>query len=492
MRTRERRVQPFGAAVVDAQRVVPHFSMLSADDCQRLHQASCRILERTGVKVYHAEALTLLQQAGAQVEGELVRIPPALVDWAIATAPRAFNLYRRGEEVPSVVLNGEHVYFGPGSDTLRYLDPRSGARRDYMLADVADCIRLCDALPEIAFVMSIGIPRDVPPRVYYRHQFSAMIRHTLKPSVFVCNDLADIEAIAAMAAAVAGGMDKLAQRPTLLLYSEPTSPLAHGREAVDKLLFCAATRIPVVHSPAPLVGGTAPVTFAAGLALGNAEMLSGLVMHQLRNPGAPFLYGQGVHHLDMKEMICVYGAPEFQLSRVMTTEMGHFYKLPVWGYSSHSDSAVLDEQSAVDAQFEIMTALLVKANLNHDVGYLEAGLACSPEYIVLANELIAMNRVFARGVRFDDEAFALDVIDEIGPGGQFLTHDHTMRHWRELWVPSLYERRRLESWQEKGAQTMHDRIREATVAILDSHRVPPLTASADAEIDYILASAPGS
>lgn len=130
---------------------------------------------------------------------------------------------------------------------------------------------------------------------------------------------------------------------------------------------------------------------------------------------------------------------------------------------------------------------MTKSNLNHDVGYLEAGLACSPELIVFANELIAMSRVFARGVRFDDEAFALDVIDEIGPGGQFLTHDHTMRHWRELWVPSLYDRRRLESWQQKGGgKDMRKRVREATVALLDSHHVEPLPANVDAEIETIL------
>lgn len=461
--------------------------MLREEECERLHAASCRILEQTGFRVYHDGALALLRQAGAQVDGDRVRLPREMVDAAVASAPRSFNLYRRGGEEVGCVLDGEHVYFGPGSDTLRYLDPRSGQRRDFQMADIADCMHVVDALPELGFVMSVGIPRDVPTERYFRHQFSVMIRHTTKPSVVVCNDLGDIEAIAAMAAAVAGGMDRLSARPTFLVYSEPTTPLSHSLEAVDKLLFCARHRIPVTHSPAPMIGGTAPVTIAGAAALGNAEMLSGLVMHQLTQPGAPFLYGHGVHHLDMKEMISVYGAPEFQLARVMAAEMGRFYKLPVWGYSAHSDSAVLDEQAAVDAQFSIQTALLAKTNLNHDVGYLEAGLANSPELMVLANELIAMNRVFAAGIQFDDEALAVDVIDEVGPGGQFLSHDHTMRHWRELWTPTLFDRQRLDPWLEKGGKTMRARIRAATVAILDEHTVAPLPASVDAEIDYILA-----
>lgn len=486
MHHRRRRDKTHFTPALAAPHLAPQLTMLSPEHCHQLHIASCRILEQTGVRVYHQPALQLLKSAGAKVEGDLAKIPAELVDAAIASAPHAFTLYRRGTQQPACVLDGEQIYFGPGSDTLRYLDPRTGQRRDFALADVADCIRVCDALPEIGFVMSVGIPRDVPTQRYFRHQFATMIRHTTKPTVFVCNDLADIEAIAAMAAAVAGSHACLAQAPTLLLYAEPTTPLAHSTEAVDKLLFCARHRIPVTHSPAPMIGGTAPVTLAGAVALGNAEMLSGLVMHQLTNAGAPFLYGHGVHHLDMKEMISVYGAPEFQLARVMAAEMGRFYHLPVWGYAAHSDSAVLDEQAAIDAQFSIQTALLAKTNLNHDVGYLEAGLAASPEAMVLANELIAMNRVFARGVRFDDEALALAVIDEVGPGGQFLSHNHTMNHWRELWLPTLFDRRRLESWQEKGGKDMRERVGEATIAILDEHQPASLPANVDAEIDYLL------
>jgi trimethylamine--corrinoid protein Co-methyltransferase len=462
--------------------------MLGRAECEQLHAASCQILEQTGVKVFNTAALKLLKDGGAQVEGELAKISAALVDRALASAPNAFNLYRRGTTEVAVRLDGESVYFGPGSDTLRYLDPRSGERRDFKLRDVADVIRLSDALPEIAFVMSCGIPRDVPAQLYFRYQFAAMLRHTTKPTVFVCNDLADIECIGAMAAAVAGGMERLTQYPTLLLYSEPSTPLCHAAEAVDKLLYCAQHALPVTHSPAPMMGGTAPVTLAGAVALGNAEMLSGLVMHQLRNPGAPFLYGHGVHHLDMKEMISVYGAPEFQLARVMAAEMGRFYRLPVWGYSAHSDGNVLDGQAAIDAQFSVLVALLAKTNLNHDVGYLEAGLAVSPDLIVLADEIISQTRRFVAGVNMSDEALAVPVIHAVGPGGEFMSHDHTLAHWRELWVPQLFDRQRLERWQERGAKDLNARVREKTLALMDSHKVEPLPASVEAQIESLLSA----
>jgi len=285
---------------------------------------------------------------------------------------------------------------------------------------------------------------------------------------------------------VASGMDKLARYPTLLLYSEPTTPLQHSLEATEKLLYAAEHRLPVTHSPAPMMGGTAPVTLAGAVALGNAEMLSGLVMHQLKNPGAPFLYGHGVHHMDMKTMISVYGAPEFQLARLMAAEMGRFYHLPVWGYSGHSDSKVVDAQAAADTQFAVQTALLAKTNLNHDVGYLEAGLANSPELMVITNEIIGMTRHFTAGVRVDDETLALGVIDDVGPGGQFLDQDHTFAHWREFWQPTVFDRRRLEPWQEQGASDVNVRAREVAVSLMDEHKVEPLPDSVEDEIEKIL------
>ena len=477
---------PLPDPLAELGRVRPRLTMLDRDDCLRLHQASCRILHETGVRVYSPAGLALLRQGGARIDGDRAYLSPSLVEWALASAPRRFDLYRRGGDEVAVRLDGQAVAFGPGSDTLRYLDPRRGERRDFRLADLADCYRLCDALPAIDFVMSMGIPRDVPAERYFRHQYATMLRHTTKPTVVVCDNLADMEAIAAMAAAAAGGMDRLAERPTLLLYSEPSTPLQHSRDATDKMLFCARARIPVTHSPAPMMGGTAPVTLAGAVALGNAEALSSLVMHQLQQPGAPFLYGHGVHHLDMKEMVSVYGAPEFQLARVMAAEMGRFYGLPVWGYSGHSDSKVLDGQAAADAQFSVLVALLAGTNLNHDVGYLESGLAVSPEYIVLTDEIIRQTRHFAAGVRLDDEALAVEVIAAVGPGGDFLSHDHPLRHWRELWTPRFFDRQRLDKWRAAGSPIINDRLRQYTIDLMDSHRPPPLPMAVESEIATIL------
>lgn len=465
----------------------PQMTMLNRAQCEAIHHASLEILRRTGVRVYHKEALDLLRQTDAVITDEnLVRMPPGLVEWAVKQAPSRVVLCKRGSSEAAAKLEGMEVHFGTGSDCPNYLDPRTGERRLFTSADVVDCIHVVDAMPELQFTMSMGIPSDLGTTNAYRHQAAMMIEHTTKPMVFVCDDRADCEAIAAMAAAAAGGMDALRLNPTLLLYSEPSTPLKHSETATGKLLYMAEVGLPLTHSPAPMMGGTAPVTLAGALALGNAEVLSSLVMHQLKRAGAPFVYGQGLHHMDMKTTISVYGAPEYQLARVLVMEMGRYYGLPTWGYAGHSDSCALDEQAAIDSTFSVLVALLTGTNLAHDVGYLEAGLMTSPEMIVLTDENIAMMRAFMKGVTVDAESLALEVIHKAGPGGDFLTQQHTLKHFRELWQPQLISRQRMEDWVAGGSKRLSDRVREKTVSIIESHRPKPLADSVREEIAYIL------
>jgi trimethylamine--corrinoid protein Co-methyltransferase len=465
----------------------PMFGLLDRSQCESIHDASLEILRRTGVRVYHPEALALLRQAGASIDDEnLVRLEPALVQWALAGAPKRLVLCKRGSSEPVIRMEGQEVYFGPGSDCPHYLDPCTGENRLFQSSDVAACIRLVDALPELSFCMSMGIPADLGLASPYRRQFALMLEHTAKPSVFVCDDRADCETIVAMAAAAAGGLDALRLNPTLILYSEPSTPLRHSQTATAKLLYMAETGLPVLHSPAPMMGGTAPMTLAGGLALGNAEVLSGLVIHQLKRQGAPFVYGVQVHHMDMRTTISVYGAPEYELGRVLSAQMGRFYGLPTWGNAGMSDSCVLDEQAATDATFSVMVALLSGTNLAHDVGYLEAGLTTSPELMVLTCEIIGMARRFMAGTTVDSENLALDVIQLVGPGGDYLAHEHTLAHFREFWEPALFSRQRRTDWARRGSTRLGDRLRERTLMMMEAHQPEPLPGTVRDEIAYIL------
>jgi trimethylamine--corrinoid protein Co-methyltransferase len=467
-------------------RARPSLSFLNHTHCDKIHGAALEILRRTGVRVLHEEAMALLKDAGCIIQEEnRVCIPPALVEWALKQPPAQVTLCIRGGSEAGAVLLDRIVNFGTGSDCPNFIDPRNGAHRLFTLLDLETVVKLADELPELSFIMSCGIPSDFSGNVY-RKQFSVMMKNTVNPIVFVCDDGEDCRRIVAAAAAVAGGMEILSHNPTLLVYSEPSTPLQHGRTALEKLLYMAQTGMPVVYSPAPMMGGTAPATLAGGLAIGTAEVLSGLVIHQLKRAGSPFVFGSGLHHLDMRTSISVYGAPEFQLARLAVADLGRYYNLPTWGYAGHSDSCMFDGQAASDSLFSVLMALQSGTNLVHDVGYLEAGLSCSPEMMVYTCDMISMLRRFEKGVVINDDSLAQEVIHAVGPGGNFMIEDHTLEHFREFWDPAFFSRLRFDAWKEDGAMSLDQRVREKTVELMDKAKGSPLQDSLAEEVDYIL------
>lgn len=473
--------------MVDVPDACPSFQLLNDRQCQFIHRTSLELLRRTGVRVHHPEALRLLKESEALVRNDqLVFLPTGLIEWALRQCPSRINLCRRGDSEAVVRLEPGQVHFGTGSDCNNYLDPATGQSRPFTTSELGKCIRLVDALPRIDFCMSMGSPSDVPEPDRFTTQFALMLEHTSKPIVFVADDRADCEAIFAMVTAAAGSEDLLRLNPSILSYSQVTTPLVHPRDSLEKLLFMAEKSVPVVHQPAPMMGGTAPVTLAGAMALGNAEVLSSIVIHQLRRPGAPFVYGCGLHHMDMRTTISVYNAPEWMLARAAVADMARFYQLPHFGYGGHTDSNLMDEQAAADATSTIMLAFLTGEHLAHDIGYMESGLTTSPELIVFSDEVIGMMRAFADGFSFDPESVALDVIHRIGPGGNFMTSDHTYRNFRKLWQPNLFNRDRRDRWLANGATTLGKRLRDKTLSIMESHRPQPLPDPVQQEIRYIL------
>ena len=469
--------------------VSPQFSVLSESQMQNLHLAALEILRRTGVRFYHQEALAMLKQAGAFVsDGNLVRFPAALVDEAIASAPRRIVMCDRGGE-PKVFLEGTKVWFGTGSDCLNFLDLETGEHRPFTQADIIDGYHLCDTLPNIDFVMSIGIPSDVESVLAYDVQMALMLEHTTKPIVFVTDDKASCQRAIDMAAAVAGGHEALVEQQRILLYSEPSSPLQQSETAVDKLLLMSENRLPIVHSPAPLMGGTAPIMMAGGLAMALAEIQSSLVVHQLKNPGAPFVVGCGLHHMDMKSAQICYGSPEFQLTKAAMAQLGRWYGIPTWGYAGCTDAKTMDEQAAAEALLSVMMAKLSGANLIHDVGYVESGLTSSYEMIVLTNELVAMADRIVQGIEITEDTLMLDEIHEVGSGGHFMDTEQTLNRFRDFWYPDLLDRGRREQWLKAGALTLGERLNSRAKEIIREHRHEPLDSDKRRKLEEILGRA---
>jgi trimethylamine--corrinoid protein Co-methyltransferase len=471
----------------NSYRTTSSFSACTPDQLYRIHLASLAILERTGVSVQEPEARALLLDAGAwEGKGDLVRIPAFLVKVSLQTAPERVCLYDRLGR-PAMPMEASNVFFGTGSDTPNTIDPLTGARRLARNDDVRKFALLCDALPNIDFVMSMGVPSDVPPSLIFVHEFDRMVAGTSKPLVFTAYDNRDMETIFEIATVVAGSPQTLRQRPFLLLYSEPLSPLQHTRIGTEKILFCAERGIPFVYVTGVFAGACGPATLAGCLAMANAECLSGLVISQLKCPGAPFIYGGNVGVLDMRAVVGAYAAPEFSLTNALFVALAHYYKLPVWGLAGASDAKTLDAQAAVEAAFSLFAATLAGANLVHDVGYLESGLTSSMEMIALADEIIPMCRHFNRGIDLSDDDFALDLIDRVGPGGSFLDTRHTRDNFRRVqWFPRLMDRFRFDKWESSGSLSLSQRLNAHVRRILDTHVPTPLPDDKRREIDRIL------
>jgi trimethylamine--corrinoid protein Co-methyltransferase len=469
----------------------PQFSLLSETQLNDLHLAALEVLRHTGIRFYHREALDMLQQAGAFIhDGNLVKFPARLVEDAAASAPGRIVLCDRDGD-PAVFLEGTKTYFGTGSDCLNYLDPETGEHRSFTKADLIDGYHLCDALSNIHFVMSIGIPSDVDPALIYDVQMALMLEHTTKPLVFVTNDRASCRRAIDMAAAVAGGHEALVEQQHVLLYSEPSSPLQQSETAVAKLLLMAEYELPVVHSPGPLMGGTAPITMASGLAMSMAEILSGLVVHQLKKPGAPFVFGAGLHHMDMSAAQICYASPEFQLTKATVAELGRWYGIPTWGYAGCSDAKVMDEQAALEAMLSVLMAKLSGANLIHDVGYMESGLTTSFEMIVLTDELVAMTDHLMKGIEVNNGTLMLDELDAVGPGGHFMDTEQTLRRFRDFWFPSLLDRKRRPEWLAAGGTTLGQRLNARVKEIIKEHQPKRLQSDKKQKVQEILAQASG-
>ena len=445
--------------------------VLDQGQIQTVHAATMDILARTGAAVHDAAALALLKKAGASIAGERVRMKAGLVERALGTAPKSIRIYDRAGE-PAMRLEGWESYFGTGSDCPSAIDPETGRHRASNKADVARLARLCDRLDHIDFCMSMGIASDASRVTSFVHQFDAMVRSTSKPIAFTAHDAEDMRDILSLAEiAVDGGPRELEKRPRYIHYNEPVSPLHHTPKGTAKLLFCAEHRMPMIYIASPMMGASAPVTMAGCIALANAEGLSGLVIHQLRNPGAPFIFGADATLFDMRTMIFAYGAPELQMMNIAFADLAHHYRLPFFCIAGATDSKALDAQAGTEMAVSLLVSALNGCNLIHDVGYMETGLCCSLESIVLADEIIGMVKRYRAGFEISAETLALDVIDEIGPQGDYLGHEHTAKHFRrEGWYPQVFDRQRYEAWSEAGGKPVDAALRRKALDALSTAR----------------------
>jgi trimethylamine---corrinoid protein Co-methyltransferase len=462
-------------------------TFLSDEKCQAIYDAALTIIADLGMVVPHAGARDLLLGAGATLEGDdLVRIPRELVAKARATVPAVIDVYNRNGEL-AMQLGGLNAYFGTGSDLMSIYDLETGERRTSRLADVGRQAHLCDGLPNMDFVMSSAYPSDCEAYAAYLESFRQMVANTTKPMVMTAAGPEDLEVMWKIASELRGGAEELRAKPYFIQYGEPVSPLKHSVEVIDKLLFCADWGIPLIYSPAPIAGATAPITHAGHITQALAESLFGIVIHQLRRPGSPVLTGMGPVKLDMNTVQALYNSAEYYTTLLGMVEMAKWLDIPNWGYAGTSDSQCCDAQAGLDIAELTLLSMQAGSNLNHDVGYLDFGLSCSPELVVIVDEFVSQNRRTLEGIEVNEETLGLDTIAATGPGGDFLRAKHTKRHLRQLqWKPTLLNRITQQAWEEEGSLDLREKARRKALAILADHRPEPLAPEFKATMDSLV------
>src|SRR6056297_3046328 len=467
----------------------PQFRGLTDQQIEKIYFSALEVLERCGADVFQDEAIELFKNSDAVVRGNRVRVRVSLVERALKTYPNKITLKGRNGK-RSVALQKDHVYFGTGSDLPFTYDRESGERRRTLYNDVVNAGRFVDYLSNYDFFMSHGIVGDAPnPQTYDRHQFMAMLEGCTKPYVVTSVDGEGLEDLWKMACLVQGGEEEFRLNPMFVAYIEPISPLKNDRTAVEKLLFAADKGIPAMYTPCPSSGATAPATIAGMLVQSLSETLLATVLCHLKNPGMPLIMGGVTTLLDMKKSTYSYGAPELSLASAANTDISKWLNLIMFSTGGCTDSKILDEQAAAEQMMNLFYSYLSGANLIHDVGYIDHGTNASLESLVLNEEMMGMVKQFGKGINTDDDHLALDLIEKQGPGGEYVTTDHTFEHWKEWYLPTLQDRSDYETWKKNGSKTMTDRVKERTDELLENHQPEPIEDKLKQELHKIIEDA---
>lgn len=464
----------------------PRLQVINADQIAQLHEATLDVLQRTGVKITHPKAVELLAGAGARVEGDIVKIPGWLVEDAIRKAPARLVLgTRTGKR--TVFLERDKSFFGPSLDCVDYMDPATHERSRFTSEHVKVTARLCDALDNFQWCMTIGMADDVAPEIADRVIARNVFENCEKPLVFCCKDTNSVKDTYEMALLLCGGKEKFDAAPTIVHYSEPISPLVYFDLAIEKLMYCAEKRIPLINFPAPQCCGSSPATFAGALVQASAESLSGLVVHQLVNPGAPFIYGAFTTIMDMRSTVFSYGAVEMSLMTAAMAQMAQHYRLPFFGTAGATDAKYCDAQAGAEAALQILSAATAGSGLVHDCSsWMDHGSLASPEFMVLVHDIVDSVNHYMAGIPVTEETLALDVIHRVGPGGHYLQDPHTMANFKKIKYSEIFERMMTDKYASTGAKRFEQRLQEVTLKKLE-HAPTPLDADTIKTLDEMQA-----
>lgn len=463
--------------------------VLSREEILKVHQAVLDILKDPGVKIDHDEALNIFNRGGAEVDTEknVVHIPASLVEHALNCAPRFMTVCGRDPQHDLKSFNGIHYSNGHGATMV--IDFDTGVRRPATKKDLETNVRVHDALENTHFIFPEIYPQDVPEAILDRHISHALLSNTAKPVVATAYNGKAAKDLIKMGIAIAGSEEALRLRPMFTVSLGMISPFCFEPDRVDVLLEMCRRGHPFQVYTIPSAGTTSPVTLAGTLAVSVAELLAGLVLTQLVNPGAPVRLMGYAGAFDMKFGVFTFAAPETTLMAGALAQMLQYYGVPNGIHGATTRANVLDAQVGYENGVINLFSALSGSDIIIEctTGSIEDTVASCPEQTIIGNEICGMINRILQGIEVNPDTLAVDVIREVGIGGEYLTHDHTLEHFKsEIWDAQLGNRMEKEKWEKSGAMDIRQKAREAYKRIRDSHQPKPLDPGVRQKLQQIL------
>ncbi|SDL04831.1 trimethylamine methyltransferase family protein [Halarsenatibacter silvermanii] len=449
------------------------YKPLGEKDLDQIVDAVYRLLTEIGMEINSKKARQIFADSGAEVDDETkrVRLPAGMIDEALESTPSNVTLWGR-EERHHLQVGENRVYFGTGGTVLNVLDLESGEKRKINIDDVANISLLVDYLDNIDFLVIPVYPDECEDKNVDINRFYHSLKNTKKHIMGGIYSTEGIDEVIELASEMAGGRDKLQKKPFISFITCVMSPLVMDETYTDFLIKIAGEGLPLAIPAEPLSGATGPMTIAGNIALMAAESLAGVVLAQQINPGTPVLFASTASALDMKQALYITGEIEMGLMHAGLAQLAQRLKLPLYSTAGMSDAKVPDIQAGYESAMTNLITGMAGANFIHDAaGLLEMCQTVSYEKYVVDNEIIGMAKRAIRGIEVNEDTLAFDTIERIGPGGEFLTDEHTYRYMKtEFFQPEVSDRSPREKWEEAGSKKTCERANEMARDVLSSHK----------------------
>lgn len=460
-----------------------YFEYFSQDDLQQIHDSSLRVLESVGIDFFYEPALKLLTKAGCKVNGKRVFFPPKLIDAQIAKAPSQFTLYARNPG-KNVTIGGNHIAYIPcyGAPVVNDLDE---GRRDSTLQDYINFVKLTHA----SFYQDItgGLmvePNDIPHERRGAEMLFAAMRYSDKPFMGGALGAEAAQETIEAASIVFGSKEEMASKPPFIGILGSRSPLTYDDRMLSAMMAYARAGLPQLISALSIAGATGPVTMEGTLVVQNAETLAGITLIQLVREGTPVVFAGQSTSSAMRYGTLSIGAPEMAINTAATAQLARFYNLPSRSGGALTDSKICDSQAGSESMMGQLTATLSGINfVLHSAGILETYMVASYEKFILDDENCGKCKRIKMGENITEERLAVDLISEVGPGGEYLTHEHTFRNFRsEFYQPIIEERSNFGNWQKNGALSIDKKANAKWKEILDNYTEPGLPGDVERDL----------